>query len=136
MKNHYKLWILLSFIIVFILGGVAGIFLNQSLFPEKEKKIIKEKHRACFPTLEIMAKELKLTPEQEESIRGIFRNNEEKLKSLKSLMHERISTIRSQLKEGIRNVLSEEQKTKFEAMIDRYLKQRKKEMDKRKKQRR
>lgn len=136
MKNHYKFWIILSFIIVFILGGVAGILLDQNLFSEKEKRIKKGPSRAHFPTLEIMAKELKLTPEQEEAIREIFRNNEEKLKNLKSLIHERISTIRSQLKEEIRNVLTEEQKIKFEAMIERCLKQKEKEMDRRKKHQR
>lgn len=135
MKNHYKFWIVLSFVIVFIVGGVAGILLDQHLFATKEKKIQKERRPAHFPTLEIMAKELELTSDQEEAIREVFRNNEERLKTLRSLIHERISTIRSQLKEEIKNVLTEEQKTKFEAMIQRYLQQRREEMEKRQKHR-
>lgn len=135
MKNHYKFWIILSFVIVFIVGGVAGILLDQHLFPEKQKKVQRERRPARSPTLEIMAKELELTSDQEEAIREVFRNNEERLKNLRSLMHERISSIRSQLKEEIKNILTEEQKTKFEAMIERYLQQRREEMEKRQKHR-
>ena len=78
-----------------------------------------------------MAEELDLSAEQQEQIRDIFADNEESLKKLKSHIHERVSTIRSQLKTEIKNVLTEEQGTKFEAMIERYLQKRKKQMDKR-----
>lgn len=131
MKNHYKFWIILSFIVVFIVGVLAGVLIDKQLLPAKGKPR-KDRRPARFPTLEIMAEELKLTPEQEEAIRGVFRNNEERLKNLNSLIHEHISTIRSQLKEEIKNVLSEEQNIKFEEMINRYLKKRKREVDKRK----
>lgn len=131
MKNQYKFWIILSFIIVFILGVLAGVLIDKHLLPPKFKSR-KDKHPPRFPTLEIMAEELKLTPEQEEAIRGVFRNNEERLKNFDSLIHEHISAIRSQLREEIRNILTEEQNIKFEEMINRYIKQRRKEMDKRK----
>jgi len=78
MKNNYKFWIILSFVIVFIGGAVAGILLDQYLLPVKEKKIRKQRRPSHFPTLEIMARELELTSEQEKTIREIFRNNEER----------------------------------------------------------
>ena len=135
MKNHYKFWIILSFIVVFIVGALAGVLIDKHLLPAKGKPH-RDRRPARFPTLEIMAEELKLTSEQEEAIRSVFRNNEESLKNLDRLIHERISAIRSQLKEEIKNILTEEQNIKFEAMINRYIKQRKKEMDKRKTHRR
>ena len=130
MKNHYKFWIILSFIIVFIIGALAGVLIDEHLLPAKDKSR-RDRRPLRFPTLEIMADELKLTSEQEEAIRNIFRKNEESLKNLNSLIHERISAIRAQLKEEIRNVLTDEQKIKFEEMINRYLKERRKERDKR-----
>ncbi len=130
MKNHYKFWIILSFIVVFIVGALAGVLIDKHLLPAKGKQH-RDRRPVRFPTLEIMAEELKLTSEQEEAIRGVFRNNEESLKKFNRLIHERISAIRSQLKEEIKNILTEEQKIKFEEMINRYIKQRGKEMDKR-----
>lgn len=136
MKNNYKLWIILSFIIVFVVGGVAGILLDKHILPSKFKKSRRDRRPVEFPTLDIMAKELDLSAEQQEKIREIFANNEESLKDLRNLIHERISTIRSRLKEEIKNVLTEEQRKNFEAMIERYLQLRKKQMEKRRNHRR
>lgn len=135
MKNNYKFWIIFSLIVVFAAGAVGGIFLHKNFIQTETKKMRKEKRSVHFPTLEIMAKELSLTPEQEEKIRGIFKDNEEKLKNLRNLIHERLTNVRSQLKSEIKNVLTAEQKVKFEAMIERYLQQRKKERGKRNEQR-
>ena len=131
MKNHYKLWIILSFIIVFVLGGLAGVLLDKHLLPSKSKRIRRDRRPAEFPTMDMMAKELDLSTEQQEQIRQIFADNEESLKKLKGHIHERVSTIRSRLKDEITSVLTEEQRAKFEAMIERYLKKRKEQMDKR-----
>jgi Spy/CpxP family protein refolding chaperone len=131
MRNHYKFWIILSFIAVFIVGTLAGVLIDKHLLPAKGKSH-RDRRPPRFPTLEIMAEELKLTSEQEEAIRSVFHNNEERLKKLGHLIHERISAIRSQLKEEIKNILTKEQNIKFEEMIKRYIEQRKKEMDKRK----
>lgn len=132
MKNNYKFWIIFSFILIFIIGAVGGIFLDKRFIQTKTKKIQREKRTVHFPTLEVMARELALSSEQEERIREIFKNNEERISNLRSLIHERLSNIRSQLKDEIKDVLTEEQKVKFEAMIERYLQQRKKEIEKRK----
>jgi len=133
MKNNYKFWFIFSLIIVFAVGVVGGVLLEKYLFQSTPKKIKKEKRTAHFPTLDLMAKELELSTDQEAKIRNIFKNNEESLKKLRILMHERLSSIRSQLIAKIKNILTEEQKVKFEAMIERYLSQRKKELEKRKK---
>lgn len=132
MKDNYKFWIIFSFIIVFVVGAVAGILFEKHIIPAKPEKIKRERRFAHFPTLEIMAKELNLTSEQEEMIREIFSNNEERIKDLRSSIHERLSSIRSQLKSEIKNVLTEEENIKFEAMIEKYIQQRKKEIEKRK----
>lgn len=136
MKNNYKLWIILSFIIVFVVGGVAGVLLDKHILSTKSKKHRRDRRPVEFPTLDIMAKELELSAEQQEKIREIFADNEESLKELGTLIQERISTIRSQLKEEIKNILTEGQRIEFEAMIERYLQQRKEQMEKRRNHRR
>ena len=133
MKNHYKFWIVLSLIIVFAAGILGGVLLEQQLAHSKIKKKTERRSSVRFPTLEMMAVELSLTSEQQEKIREIFRNTEERMKELNSSFRKQFSNLRSELKNDIKSVLSEEQAQKFEAMIERYLSQRKKEMEERKK---
>ena len=133
MKNHYKFWIVLSLIIVFAAGVLGGVLLEQQLARNKIKKKMERRSPVRFPTLEMMAEELSLSSEQQEKIREIFRNTEERMKELNSSFRKQFSSLRSQLKDDIKSVLSEEQAQKFEAMIERYLAQRKKEMEERKK---
>jgi len=133
MKNHYKFWIVFSLIIVFAAGVIGGILFEQNILDKKTKKITRKRAPVRFPSLEMMAEELNLTEDQQKQIREIFNNNEERFKIMRSQIHERFSSIRSQLKSEIKSVLTEEQNLKFEAMIEKYLSQRKNEQEERKK---
>jgi Spy/CpxP family protein refolding chaperone len=131
MKNKFKFWIILSFIIVFAAGIIAGIFSEKYLISKRLGRM--REIPVHFPSLEMMAQELSLSPQQKEQIREVFKNNEERLKGLRSQMHDRLSEIRSQLKTEIENILTPEQRQKFEAMIEKYIGQRKKELEDREK---
>lgn len=133
MKNHYKFWIVFSLVAVFAAGVIGGILFEKHFLDKKVDERIKRKSPARFPSLEMMAQELNLTAEQQEQIREIFKNNEERFKTLRAHIHERLLSIRSQLKDEIKNVLTDGQNLKFEAMIEKYISQRKEEMEKRKK---
>ncbi len=133
MKNHNKFWIVFSLIVVFATGFIGGILFEKHLIDKKVEKRVKRRSSVRFPSLEIMAKELSLSPEQEEQIRKIFKNNEERFKNLRKNINDRLSSIRSQLKNEIKDVLTDEQVRKFEAMIEKYISQRKKDVEKRKK---
>lgn len=136
MKNKYKFWIILSLIIVFLAGITGGICINKYHILKKPKWLQSDKTKRTtthFPSLEIMARELNLTPEQQEQIREIFKSNEERLKNLRIHLREELTKIRSQLKNEIEIVLDIDQKKKFEAMIEKYVSQRKKETEKREK---
>ena len=134
MKNHYKSWIIFSFVIVFSAGIFGGILLEKHIIDKRPRKISTSKKRSSvhFPTLDIMVRELNLNPEQQEQIRNTFNNNEERFKELRSQINKRFSSMRFQLLSEIKNVLNEEQGIKFEAMIEKYMSQRKKEMENRK----
>ncbi len=134
MRNKFKFWIVLSLLVVFAAGVAAGIFSEKYLI---SKKLGRERRTGShFPSLEMMAQELGLSQEQKERIKEIFKSNEERLKGLRSSMHEHLSEIRTQLKTEIESVLNPEQKQKFEAMIEKYLSQRKRELEEREKTRR
>jgi Spy/CpxP family protein refolding chaperone len=138
MKNHYKLWTIISLIIVFSAGLIGGVLLDKHIFNKKHKSQYERTDRkktssTRFPTLDIMAKELGLSTEQKEKIQEIFKNNEERFKTLRKDMNERLMDIRIQLNNEIKSVLTEEQQAKYEAMIKKYHSQRKREIDKRNK---
>lgn len=134
MRNKFKFWIVLSLLVVFAAGVAAGIFSEKYLISKKPGR--ERRAPYPFPSLEMMAQELGLSQEQKERIREIFNSNEERLKGLRGYMHDRLSEIRTQLKTEIESVLNPEQKQKFEAMIEKYLSQRKKELEEREKTRR
>lgn len=133
MKNKYKLLIIFSLIVVFAIGVAAGImgekyFVHKRIPPREGPRDRQSPH---FPTIETMAKELQLSQEQQDKIREIFKRNDDRLKELRGSLHQRLNEMRVLLKSEIDNVLTTEQKQKFEAMIESYLLERKREFDKR-----
>jgi hypothetical protein len=133
MKNNYKFWIIFSLVIVFLAGLLGGILFDRYVIDKKPTKRTRGKISVRFPTLEMMAQELKLTSDQQEQIREIFKNNEERIKTVRKDINERFLSMRTQLRSEIFDVLNEEQKLKFEAMIKKYISQRKEELERRKK---
>lgn len=133
MKNNYKFWIVLSFIVVFAAGVAGGILFEKNFLEKKPKRDGERRTPVRFPTLDMMAEELGLTTEQQEKLREIFKNNEERLNALRSQIHDQYAALRSRLKEEMDRVFTEEQRMRFEAMIEKYLSERKKEMDRRNK---
>jgi Skp family chaperone for outer membrane proteins len=132
MKNGNKFWIIFSFIFVFAAGIAAGILFENNFLDKKSRRNEDRRSTVRFPTLDMMAEELGLTTEQQEQLKEIFKNNEERLKTYRSQIHDHYAALRAQLKQEMDNVFSAEQKVKFEAMIEKYLSERKKEMEDRK----
>ncbi len=131
MKNNYKLWIILSLIVVFIAGVVSGVLIDKNML-NKRTHDSRRRSSTHFPSLKMMAEELALSSEQQAQIREIFHNNEERFKGLRKDMDTQLSEIRAQLLTDIKSVLTDEQKAKFEGMIEKYKSQRKREYEERK----
>ncbi len=132
MKNHYKFWIVLSLIVIFAAGFLGGILFDDYVLDKKAKSRPPRRQSVRFPTLEMMAEELKLTLEQQDQIKEIFNLNEERIKKLRTDIHEQFSSMRTQLRNEIKSILTEEQNLKFDAMIEKYVSQRRDEMEERK----
>jgi hypothetical protein len=132
MKNGNKFWIVLSFIIVFAAGIAAGILFENNFLDKKPRRSEERRSSVRFPTLDMMAEELGLTAEQQEQLQEIFKNNENRLKDYRGEIHDHYKALRAQLKQEMDDVFSVEQKAKFEAMIENYLSERRKETEDRK----
>jgi len=133
--GKYKFWLVLSLIVAFAAGVFGGIFSERYYFHRKRHANIAraqtERSQAHFPSLEQLAQDLNLSAEQQEQIRKIFERNDAKLKDLRTDMRGRLATIRAELKTEVDAILTPEQKQKFEAMIESYLEQRKRDSDRR-----
>jgi Spy/CpxP family protein refolding chaperone len=112
---------------------MGGILFERHIIDKKPTKRTRRASPIRFPSLEMMAQELNLTSDQQEQIREIFKNNEGKIKKLRKDINQHFLSMRTQLRSEIIDVLSEEQKLKFEAMIKKYISQRKEASERRKK---
>jgi len=122
MKNKYKIIIIFSFIIVFAAGVVSGIFCDKYFIKKDFRKPPPgRKPPGHFPTLEDMSQELNLEESQEQKIREVFKKTEERLDEMRHQIGRQFSSIRKELIANIKNILNDEQKVKFDEMIEKYL---------------
>ncbi|MDI6845285.1 MAG: hypothetical protein QME28_04020 [Candidatus Saccharicenans sp.] len=125
MNNKYKLWVILSLVAVFLIGVTAGVVGDRTYLGKK--KPAPRPRQEPFPTLEVISRELQLTPEQEEKIREIFKRSEERLEAFRKEVHGRLSELREQLKSEMDEVLTDEQEQKMKELMERYMRQRRRD---------
>jgi len=133
MTNNYKIWIILSLIVVFIAGGVCGVLFDEFILDREGKDSNRRRKSPHFPTLEIMAEELNLSSAQQDKIKELFNSNEERFRTLRKEIHKSLTSIRSQMIAEVKSVLDENQSKKFDAMIERYEARIRKDHEERKK---
>jgi uncharacterized protein (UPF0297 family) len=122
MKNKYKIIIIFSFIVVFAAGLVSGIFCDKYIIKKDFRKPPPGgKPPGHFPSLEDMSKEFNLEEGQEQKIREVFKNTEKKLDEMRHQIGKQFSSIRKELIADIKSALNDEQKVKFDEMIETYL---------------
>ncbi|MFO7865487.1 MAG: hypothetical protein R6V02_01560 [Candidatus Aminicenantes bacterium] len=123
MKNSYKLWIIFSFILIFIAGALSGVLLERNLLDTNKQKEPPRRSPSPshFPTLEEMAETLQLSGEQQEAIREVFSQSEARFKEWRKEIHKRFRSLRSRLLEDIKQVLNEDQKKQFDQMIEQMI---------------
>lgn len=135
MKNHYKFWIVLSFLLIFTAGVFSGVLLDKHVLNKKTTRPDRRdssRRPTRFPTFQAMAAELQLSSEQKTQFQEIFNSNEERLHTMGQEIHKRSRDMRIQFLQELKSVLDAEQTKKFDAMIDKYLDQRKAEYERRK----
>ena len=135
MINKYKLWIVLSLLAAFAAGLLGGIFSERHYFHRKRHANMArtQRNEPRPPDLEKMSRDLGLSAEQQDQIKKIFESNDTRLKELRTEMHNRLSGIRAEIQSQMDAVLTPEQKSKLESIIDRHREQGKRESEQRRK---
>lgn len=131
MKNRGLFWMIVSIIVVFLAGAVSGVFLDRHGLLGRHAS--ERRGGQPFPSLEMLARDLSLTAEQQDKIRNIFRENEQRFGELRTAMHDQLEQFRKHIKNEIESVLTPEQLKKFEAILQKHIAQRQKEIDTRRK---
>jgi hypothetical protein len=127
MKNHYKFWIVLSFLVVFAAGLVSGVILEKNIInpkPTRSSHDARRGERVHFPTVIELEETLGLSAEQQDLMRAVFQQNEERLKQVRKDIYAEYRTLRDQFLEDIKAVLDPEQIKQFDAILEEYLTQR------------
>ncbi len=132
MNARLKFWIVISLIAVFAIGVAVGYF-GERYIVHKRHELRSDKRGdgrpPHFPTVETLAKDLGLTPEQQDRIREIFRNNEARLEAFGGEFHKRLGELRERLMTEVKAVLTPEQRVKMEIRIREFNEKRKKDSE-------
>jgi len=118
MKKRPTVWIAGALALVFLAGAAAGIFFERLVLSPRPAHRRPPSH---FPSMEMMARELGLSAEQQARIKVIFERNEERFRALRGDIRKHLNDIREQLKREIDAVLTPEQVKKLQVMIERHM---------------
>ena len=137
MKNHYKFWIVLSFLVVFAAGVFSGLMLDRYIIDGKQEvsKSRRDRDRRPprrFPTVDDLAEELALTDAQREDLRLVFDASEQRIHELNSEVHDMYRELRHRFLDDIKSLLNPEQVELFDAMLERFAARHREDMEKRK----
>ena len=112
-----RLVIALSWIFVFLLGGVAGA-ISHYLYRETVKPVVVPAPPPKPGSLvDKMARELSLDNEQKESLRTIFSQSRQRYKALGQQYMPQFETIRKETDDQIREMLRPDQRAKFDDFL-------------------
>ena len=126
MNAKLKLWIVVSLVTVFAIGVAVGYF-GERYVVHKRHESRGDGRPSHFPTVETLAKDLGLSPEQQDRIRDIFKNNEARLEAFGGEFHKRLGELRGELLGEIKAVLTPEQRAKLDTRIMEFKEKRRKD---------
>lgn len=118
MKGRPTVWMVAALVLAFLAGLAGGVFLDRSVLPHRG--FSPRRPAPHFPSLEMMARELNLSAEQQAKIKAIFERNEERFRELRGDIRKHLDEIRKQLKTEVDSVLTPEQIKKFQELIERH----------------
>lgn len=112
-----KLGIALSWILVFLLGAVAGA-VSHSIYRERIKPTVATVTPPKRESIvDRMASEFKLDDPQKESLKSIFAQSIQRYRTLGQQYRPQWETIRKETDEQIKQILKPDQRSKFEEFL-------------------
>jgi Spy/CpxP family protein refolding chaperone len=126
-RQKARLWLGLVFILGAAIGGVFGYsFAHRSYAATQGPTTLSEPERRAKRVAE-MTKEVGLTPEQSTKIDQIIHQAHDEMKTIHEKSDADVDAVRQRAREQMRSLLTPDQRPKFEAMIERWNQERKKQ---------
>ncbi len=108
----------LMLVLTFVLGGIAGA-ISDHLYQTRIGASLPKPPGRLGPhdIVEDMAKDLKLTPDQKEKLKVIIQQSRDRYRALSVQFRPQYDVIRNETNEQIRQILTDEQKARFETIV-------------------
>ena len=126
-RQKARLWLGLVFILGAAIGGVFGYsFAHRSYAATQAPATLSEPERRAKRVAE-MTKEVGLTPEQIAQIDQIIHQAHDEKKTIHEKSDADVDVVRQRAREQMRSLLTPDQRPKFEAMVQRWNQEKKKQ---------
>ena len=126
-RQKARLWLGLVFILGAAIGGVFGYsFAHRSYAATQAPATLSEPERRAKRVAE-MTKEVGLTPEQIAQIDQIIHQAHDEMKTIHEKSDADVDVVRQRAREQMRSLLTPDQRPKFEAMVQRWNQEKKKQ---------
>ena len=126
-RQKARLWLGLVFILGAAIGGVFGYsFAHRSYAATQAPATLSEPERRAKRVAE-MTKEVGLTPEQSTQIDQIIHQAHDEMKTIHEKSDADVDAVRQRAREQMRSLLTPDQRPKFEAMVERWNQEKKKQ---------
>jgi len=126
-RSKARLWLTVVFVLGAAIGGVFGYAFSQRHVlagPTPMAQLPEPERRA--KRIAEMTKELGLTPQQAASFDGIIHQAHDEMKTIRDKAESDVDGVRQNGRNQMRQLLTPEQKPKFEAMVQKMDAERKK----------
>jgi Spy/CpxP family protein refolding chaperone len=129
-RRKARLWLGLVFVLGLAIGGVFGYsFAHRSYAATTANPpTLSEPERRAKRVAEL-TKELGLTPEQGASIDNVIHQTHDAMKAIRDKSDADVDVLRQKAREQVRQLLTPEQRPKYEAMIQKMDEERKKQAE-------
>jgi len=117
MISLFKLKVILTMSAVFGLGAVMGASWGSILVSRNTASAHLPPHNSKPGIIEKFKTRLKLSPEQTQRMESILDETQHEFRQLHLAVKPQFEEIRQKMRSGIRQMLNEEQKPEYEAMI-------------------
>ena len=108
------------------LGAVGEVFVNQRVLARPQAQVQNQRGPSPVRAVPRLTKELDLTPDQEKQLSAILTEMQERFDAVRQQMNPQFDQIREQGHDQIRQILTPDQRPKFEDFLQRVAEDRRK----------
>jgi Spy/CpxP family protein refolding chaperone len=127
-RQKARLWLGLVFILGAAIGGVFGYsFAHRSYAASQAPAATLSEPERRAKRIAEMTKEVGLTPEQSTQIDQIIHQAHDEMKTIHEKSDADVDVVRQRAREQMRSLLTPDQRPKFEAMVERWNQEKKKQ---------